>query len=118
MKDLLEVPKSDSGSCEEERELVLKTRSIQAVRQGRLNAHASMKELRKYLPRDTRLEKLLEDASKKNGLSARGLTRVLRVARTIADLADARSIEFDHLAEALHFRELDRLHKMADGVVS
>jgi magnesium chelatase family protein len=86
-------------------------RARQRARLGeriRLNARIPGREVRRFCPIDTRGRKLLEAASERLGLSARAYTRILRVARTIADLAGDGAITTSHLAEAIQYRSLDR----------
>jgi len=62
-------------------------------------------ELRRVSRTDVQGERLLRHAVDRLGLSARGVDRLSRVARTIADLAGADVVRAEHLAEALHFRQ-------------
>jgi magnesium chelatase family protein len=64
--------------------------------------------LRKFCTVDTEGQKLLEMVTDRLGLSARTYTRILKVARTIADLAGVEQIMQPHLAEAIQYRSLDR----------
>ena len=74
-----------------------------------LNAHIPISHLEKFATLDKEGQKLLQKASQERGLSARGYHRVLRVARTIADMEGAQNIVRHHLAEALSYRPwLDR----------
>ncbi len=71
---------------------------------ARTNAEVSGEALQQMVPLDTDAHALIEDATKRLHLSMRGLTRVLRVARTIADLESSTEITRLHLAEALSYR--------------
>ena len=75
---------------------------------GTLNANMSVALLQKHCKPTPEGEKLMRDAFESLGLSARGHDRVLRVARTIADLDGEINITADHIAEAIMYRSLDR----------
>jgi magnesium chelatase family protein len=77
-------------------------------RRGTLNAHIVGRDVRRVCAIDKTGRRLLETASERLGLSARAYTRILRVARTIADLAGEERIATAHLAEAIQYRSLDR----------
>ena len=72
------------------------------------NAQMGAREIKRHRSVNDDAEKLLETAINKLGLSARAYSRVLKVARTIADLAGAENIEASHIAEAIQYRSLDR----------
>jgi len=65
-------------------------------------------QIRKHCAIDSTLGDLLQHAMKQLSLSARAYDRILKVARTIADLASADAIESSHLLEAIQYRSLDR----------
>src|SRR6516165_8864116 len=101
-------------SSAEVRQRILRAREIQLDRFARgkeriyANAQMGSREIRKYCDLGTEAEHLLERAIASQGLSSRAHGRILKVARTIADLAGAESIESGHIAEAIQYRTLDR----------
>ncbi len=95
------------------RERVVKARKIQYERflndSGVFaNADMNSKAIRKYCPIDDDCKNLLRNAIEKLGLSARAYDRIIKVARTIADLEDCENISTTHIAEAIQYRSLDR----------
>ena len=80
--------------------------------EAKVNCNAQMRSphLREFCVLDDASRNLLEGAIRKLGLSARAMDRVLKVARTIADLAGDRDLQSYHLAEAIQYRTIDRMH--------
>ncbi len=91
------------------RERVEQAREIQVARQGEPNGQLEGNLLERYCALDTEGKQFVTAAIASLGLSARAYHRVLRVARTVADLAGVDSITIDHLSEAISFRKIDRV---------
>ena len=75
---------------------------------SRTNAQMTSRELRETCTLDKACHKLLEQSVDRLGLSARAHDKVLRVARTIADVDGTATIDVDHISEAINYRMLDR----------
>lgn len=98
------------------RERVNKARDIQRKRLAsvgrRCNAQMSSADIRKFCRLDAQSARLLKESFEKLNFSARAYDRILKVARTIADLDGAQALSAKHVAEALQYRTLDRKYHM------
>jgi len=83
-------------------------RERQLARQGKPNAYLSSGEVSQHAAPDAAGEQLLKQAAGRLGLSARGYHRILKVARSIADLAGEARVAAAHVAEAIQYRRRDR----------
>jgi magnesium chelatase family protein len=100
------VPSTLSEPSAQVRERVLLARERQAAR-GTLNAQLSVGQLRDFAPLDPPATELLDQAAARRGMSARACHRALRVARTVADLADRAKVTKEDLGVALQLRQLE-----------
>ena len=109
-RELAATARAESSAAVRRR--VQKAREVQARRfdggPARLNARMTGKQLREFCPLGAESQKLMEMAVDRLGLSARAYTRVLKVARTIADLDGEADIGPQHVSEAIQYRALDR----------
>ncbi len=104
------LSKTDTGaeSSAEVRARVTRARERQLARAGRANVLLAGKALEAHCGARANARELLDDAIARLGLSARAYHRILRVARTIADLDGAGEIDTRHVSEAVGYRRLDR----------
>ena len=103
---------SDGNSGEtssEVRRRVTEVRTVQLQRQGCLNCDLTPKDLKQYVVLDDLSLVILDRAVNKLGISARGYHRILRIARTLADMEKLTDVSSHHIAEALSYRTLDRM---------
>jgi len=103
----------DAENSEKVRERVIKARQIQEQRFKDIdgvycNAQMSSKQMRNFAETDKASSELLKNAMLRLNLSARAYDRIIKVARTIADLEDSENILSNHIAEAINYRNLDR----------
>jgi magnesium chelatase family protein len=107
---------SRSESSAQIRERVVRAREVQLNRfaaageRNYSNAQMSSRQIRAYCDLGSDSERMLERAMQQQGLSARGHDRILKVARTIADMEASPQIESKHIAEAIQYRTLDRTY--------
>jgi len=103
----------DAESSHEVRNRVMKARQVQEQRFKDIdnvycNAQMSSKQMRTFAATDKASSELLKNAMLRLNLSARAYDRIIKVARTIADLEESHDIQSNHIAEAINYRNLDR----------
>jgi magnesium chelatase family protein len=102
----------DAESSEKIRKRVVAARSIQSKRLKRTKIYCNAQMANRHIKQHCRVDKtsssILESAIDKLGLSARAYNRILKIARTIADLEGSTEIQVDHVSEAIQYRTLDR----------
>lgn len=106
-EDLQAIEPGESSAAVRER--VIAARARQLARQGKINSALQGRETDQYCRLTNADQQLLNHAMERFKLSARAYHRILKVARTIADLAGSTDIATPHLSEALGYRILDRL---------
>ncbi len=100
--DLLDAMPGEASA--KVRERVIAARARQLDRQGRSNADLGTREIDLYCQTDPAAANLLKQAIARLGLSARAYHRILKVARTLADLAGVEALDASHVAEAVQYR--------------
>lgn len=101
-RSLATTPPSESSKPIRER--VIRARQKQWERQGKSNARLEQNELSQHCKPTPDARRLLDSATDKMGLSGRATDRIIRLARTLADMADEKTIQLPHLTEAISYR--------------
>jgi magnesium chelatase family protein len=105
-EDLMRQSDSEDSAAIQQRVEAARQRQIE--RQGKPNAQLSVTEIDEHCAPDAQGEALLRQAITKLNLSARAYHRILKVARSIADLAASKTIQTVHIAEAVQYRRMDK----------
>ncbi|MEH2056136.1 MAG: YifB family Mg chelatase-like AAA ATPase [Nostoc sp.] len=111
-EEITQQPTGEASTSVRERVQQASDRAItrfQEEQNLRCNAHLQSRHLQKWCKLDDASRNLLEAAIRKLGLSARASDRILKVARTIADLAGEEKLKTNHVAEAIQYRTIDRM---------
>lgn len=105
---LTAAPDVNAESSAQVRERVSEVRQKQMARQGCLNSALSVAQLDEFVPLTIESQTFLKQGITRLGLSARSYHKILRIARTLADMANQSHVTSQHLAEALAYRSLER----------
>ena len=107
---LINPPKSESSASVRERVIRARARQRERFREEGIFTNAAMNNrmIEKYCPLDESCKKVLKQTIERMGLSARACMRIIRIARTIADLEDSADISMFHISEAAGYRFLDK----------
>jgi magnesium chelatase family protein len=106
------APETDSSAVIRQRVIAARERQHRRLAGEKIFSNAAMtpRMIRAYCQIDSHSEKMLENAMRRLGLSARAYDRILKVSRTIADLEGSESINANHISEAVGYRSLDRTY--------
>ena len=109
-KDLMAEPKSENSRQIRKRVEQAKKIQLKRLKKSRIfaNAHMNPAQIKKHCFLNEDCKKLLKMAVDELGLSARAYDKILKVARTVADMAKSDTICAEHIAEAVQYRSLDR----------
>lgn len=116
-EELLNASPIQQVNCSAEiRERVIQARELQAQRFAGQNIYSNAEmtpqQIREYCTLDDAGQRLMQKAIQKMHLSARTFDRILKMSRTIADLAGTKQIQCNHISEALQYRSIDRLYRL------
>jgi len=108
--DLMQVPSGEKSEDIRKRVNIARNNQLERFKKEKIfcNAQMSTKLIRKYCTLNDESKALLQTAMSKKGLSARAYDRILKLARTIADVDNSADIQFQHLSEAVQYRNMDK----------
>ena len=108
--DLMQVPSGEKSEIIRKRVNIARSNQLFRFKREKIfcNAQMSSKHIRKYCVLNEESKILLQTAMAKKGLSARAYDRILKLSRTIADIENSPDIKFQHLSEAVQYRNLDK----------
>jgi magnesium chelatase family protein len=114
-QDLVDVRKAESSRSICRRVIAARRRQTERFHCATgiyCNAHMGSQKVQRYCQLDTQSKSLLQTVIDRFGMSARAYYRILKIARTIADLAGVDKINVDHISEAIQYRSLDRAEQI------